>query len=59
MEKTIFWKDGFEGKAKGGYYVRNDLLKFFEKLAKTDQKPAGIVVDGWNMEIIVEDKQGE
>ena len=30
---TIFWKDGFNGEATGGYYFRAfDLKKFFKRL---------------------------
>ena len=34
MDKsTVFWKDGFEGEATGGYYFRAfDLKKFFKRL---------------------------
>ena len=53
MEKTFF-VDGFVGEAQGGYFVRNDLFKFFQILEKKGLKPIGIKVeDGWNLEIIV------
>ena len=34
MDKsTIFWKDGFDGEATGGYYFRAfELKKFFNRL---------------------------
>ena len=33
----IFWKDGFQGKATGGYYFRAfDLVKFFKRLNDND-----------------------
>lgn len=55
--KQIFWLDGFEGKADGGYYLRNGLVKFFETLGKNNLKPVAIVFDGtWNLEILVEQK---
>ena len=55
MDEKTFWLDGFEGNAKGGYFLRNDLIKFFEKLEAKGIKPVGIKYDGtWNLEIIVE-----
>lgn len=55
MKTKTFWLDNFEGTAKGGYYLRNDLIKFFEKLEAEGLNPVGIKFDGsWNLEIIVE-----
>ena len=54
--KYELWCDSFTGNAVGGYFVRNDLFKLFERLEKLGKKPVGIVVtDSWNLEIIVED----
>ena len=56
IESKVFWLDGFEGKASGGYFVKNDLKEFFKVLKDTGKKPVGIKVDdSYNMEIIVED----
>ena len=53
----IFWLDKFEGEAKGGYFLRNPLKEFFEKLDKQGLKPVAIKYDGtYNLEIIVEIK---
>ena len=53
--EDIFWLDGFEGEVQGGYFIRNDLFKFFRKLKEAGKKPVGIKVDDiFNMEIIVE-----
>ena len=50
----VFWLDNFEGNAQGGYFIRNDLFKFFQKLKESGKKPVGIKVDdNYNMEIIV------
>ena len=39
----IFWKDGFEGKASGGYYFRAfDLVKFFKRLNDDDKEVVGL-----------------
>lgn len=55
MTEQTFWLDGFKGEAQGGYFVRNDLVKFFEVLEGKGMKPVGIKFDGtWNLEIIVE-----
>lgn len=56
MEKT-FWLDKFEGIAKGGYYIRNPLKEFFERLEEQNLKPVAIKYDGsCNLEILIEDK---
>lgn len=57
MSEQVYWLDGWDGIAKGGYYVRNDLKEFFETLEKKGIKPVGIRYDGtYNLEIIVEAK---
>jgi hypothetical protein len=56
-DKKTFWLDGWEGQAKGGYFIRNDLFKFFQSLADNGLKPVAVVIDGsWNLEVIVEEK---
>ena len=53
----IFWLDKWEGAAKGGYFIRNDLFKFLDWLKESGLKPVGVVCDGtWNLEIIIEEK---
>ncbi len=50
-----FWLDKFEGGAKGGYFVRNDLVKSIKKLESQGLKVVGIRFDGtWNLELITE-----
>jgi len=52
--KTTFWKEDFAGSAEGGYFIRNDLFKFFKRLREAGKEPVGIAIDDdWNMEIIV------
>ena len=59
-EKTIFWKDKFEGKASGGYYFRAfDLVKFFKRLKANDKEVVGLEFDGNNVDVIVESKSKE
>lgn len=50
-----FWLDQFNGNAKGGYFVRNDLVKSIKKLESQGLKVVGIRFDGtWNLELITE-----
>ena len=59
MGKT-FWKDGFQGKAKGGYYFRAfDLVKFFKRLEDDGKEVVGLEFDGNNVDVIVESKSKE
>ena len=51
--QEVFWKDGFEGNAKGGIMFRSfDLNKFIKKVEE-DQEVVGIRFDGNNLELIV------
>lgn len=55
FEQEVFWKDGFEGDAKGGIMFRSfDLNKFIKKVEE-DQEVVGIKFDGNNLELIVKD----
>ena len=57
MEK-IFWKDGWEGKAKGGIYFRAfDLIKFVEKIEHINSEVVGIKLDGNNIELIINEEK--
>ena len=57
---NIFWKDGFEGEAKGGYYFRAfDLVKFFKRLEDDGKEVVGLEFDGNNVDVIVESKSKE
>ena len=56
----IFWRDGFEGKASGGYYFRAfDLVKFFKRLEDSGKEVVGLEFDGNNVDVIVESKSKE
>ena len=56
----IFWKEGFEGKASGGYYFRAfDLVKFFKRLEDDGKEVVGLEFDGNNVDVIVESKSKE
>jgi len=62
MKDKIFWIDGFEGKAKGGLYVRSKIaieLAEYEKKFGVRIVGLGIEKDydsekpSWNLELIV------
>lgn len=56
MEK-IFWLDNDKGTGIGGFFVKNPLCEFFEKLEADCKIPIGIIYNGTdNLEIIVKDK---
>ena len=50
MDKSIvFWKDGFEGEAKGGYYFRAfELKKFFNRLKDDGKEVVALEFDDSN-----------
>jgi len=53
--RKVFWFDGWEGKARGGYFIRSGLKEFFDRLKAEGLNPVGIVYDNsYNLEIIVE-----
>jgi len=57
-DSLIFWVDKFEGSAKGGYFIRNNLFEFFKKLRESNLEPVGIrVQDDWNLEVIVREAE--
>ena len=46
---NIFWKDGFEGKASGGYYFRAfELVKFFKRLKADGKEVVALEFDDSN-----------
>ena len=53
FEEQVFWKDGFEGEAKGGLMFRSfDLNKFIKQIEESDEV-VGIKFEGNNLELIV------
>ena len=54
--ELMFWKDG-DYTAKGGFFVRNNLKEFMNKLIEAGYEPVGIKVDldSFNIEIIVKE----
>jgi len=56
FEEQVFWKDGFDGKAKGGIHFRSfDLNKFIKEVEKseTNEEVVGIKFEGNNLELII------
>ena len=54
----IYWKDGFEGKASGGYYFRAfELKRFFDRLNTSGKEVVGLEFDDSNnVNVIVSEK---
>jgi len=53
FEEQVFWKDGFEGEAKGGLMFRSfDLNKFIKKVEESEEV-VGIKFEGNNLELII------
>ena len=56
----IFWLDGFNGSAQGGYFLRNKLKEFIDSINNTGKRVVGIKLDGsYNLEVIVETNDSE
>lgn len=54
-KNKVFWLDGFNGEAVGGFFIRNTLKDFVETLEEKGLNPVGIKYDGTlNLELIVE-----
>ena len=59
FNEAVFWKDGFEGKCKGGIFTRAvDLKKFLElvEASETGGEVVGLRFDDNNLEVIVKPK---
>lgn len=56
-KRLIFWLDGSYC-ATGGYFVRNNLKDFFDKIIESGKEPVGIAVDleSFNLEVMVKEK---
>lgn len=56
--ELLFWKDG-DYAAQGGYFVRNNLKEFINKLIEAGEEPVGIKIDleSFNLEVLVKVKE--
>ena len=56
MKKKIFWLQGFDGAASGGYYFRAfDLIKFMKLVEKEEGEVVGLCFEDNNVDIIIKD----
>jgi hypothetical protein len=54
FEKEVFWKDSFNGEAKGGLHFRSfDLNQFIKKVEEDGTEVVGIKFEDNNLELIV------
>ena len=54
FEEKVFWKDEFNGEAKGGLHFRSfDLNQFIKKVEKDGNEVVGIKFEGNNLELII------
>ena len=54
FEKQIFWKDDFDGEAKGSLHFRSfELNQFIKKVEKEGDEVVGIKFEGNNLELII------
>tara|TARA_R100000908_G_C3643663_1_gene78694 strand:- start:104 stop:292 length:189 start_codon:yes stop_codon:yes gene_type:complete len=58
FEDEIFWKENWQGDAKGGIMFRSFDLNKFIRLVEGKDEVVGIKFDGNNLELIVK-KQNE
>ncbi len=60
FKDVVFWKDGFDGRAEGGFFFRSfDLNKFMEGITERGGNVVGIQFTGNNCEIICESKTND
>ena len=58
FEEQVFWKDQFNGEARGGLFYRPfDLNKFIRKVEKDGTQVVGIKFCENNLELIINDEK--
>jgi hypothetical protein len=59
-DELLFWKDG-DYAAKCGYFIRNNLKEFMQKLIEAGEEPVGIKIDleSFNLEVLVKVAEDE
>ena len=59
FENQVFWKEGFEGSAKGGLMFRSfDLNKFLQKIEnEMGEEVVGVEFEGNNLNILINDNE--
>lgn len=57
FEDEIFWKENWQGDAKGGIMFRSFDLNKFIRLVEEKDEVVGIKFDGNNLELIVKNQK--
>ncbi|MBL20178.1 MAG: hypothetical protein CMC82_10250 [Flavobacteriaceae bacterium] len=57
FEEEVFWKDGFEGNARGGLIYRSFDLNEFIRIVEKEEEVVGIKFEGNNLELIVKNSK--
>ena len=59
FEEKVFWKEGFEGKAKDGLMFRSfELKEFFNKIEnEMGEEVVGVMVEGNNLNVLINDNE--
>lgn len=57
FEEEVFWKDGFEGNARGGLMYRSFDLNEFIRTVEKEEEVVGIKFEGNNLELIVKNSK--
>ena len=58
FEEKVFWKEGFEGKAKDGIMFRSfELKELFNNIENSGEEVVGVMVEGNNLNILINDNE--
>jgi len=58
FENQVFWKEGFEGKAKDGIMFRSfELKELFNNIENNGEEVVGVMVEGNNLNILINDNE--
>ena len=58
FEEKVFWKEGFEGKAKDGMMFRSfELKELFNNIENSGEEVVGVMVEGNNLNILINDNE--
>ena len=58
FEEKVFWKEGFEGKAKDGIMFRSfELKELFNNIENSGEEVVGVMVEGNNLNVLINDNE--
>ena len=58
FEQKVFWKEGFEGKAKDGIMFRSfELKELFNNIENSGEEVVGVMVEGNNLNNLINDNE--